>query len=164
MNYFIFEGISIDVHKICQKVNKWLVGSTQFTISRRLDKNRVSPSITLLAAWFDGASQRGICDYGMVIVLDIHSCHTLSWNGGQGNNTRVETMSLSGLLWFISKKWWQNINIYGDSKCLIGGILGLHTFDPPLFTGWVMRIKQKLSTLSLYSIQHVFWEFNMEVD
>lgn len=160
---FIFEGFN----RCTQNLSKSepLVGGIDSSIynSQKLDKNRVAPSITLQVAWFDGASQRGICGCGVVIVMDIHSHHILSWHRGLGTNTRAKTMSLWGLFWFISEKGGHNINIYGDSKCLIGGILGLHTFDPPLLAGWIMKIQQ-LTTLSSYSIQHVFREFDMEAN
>lgn len=80
------------------------------------------------------------------------------WYGGPGTNTRAEILALWGLLWFPKKKLLDCMQIYGDSKSLIEGILGHTNFPPPNLCCWLDRIKTLKLSFQVITFQHIFRE------
>lgn len=42
--------------------------------------------------------------------------------------------------------------------------MGHSSFDPPILSGWIKRIKHILGSLTTYTITHIYRKANMEAD
>ena len=69
--------------------------------------------------FFDGASKLYNCGCGFVLNLSKDHFLYFSFDGGLGTNTKVELLSLYGLLLIVSLIGVFDISIYGDSKIII---------------------------------------------
>lgn len=56
------------------------------------------------------------------------------------------------------------LHIYGDSRNLVDGIKGNTTFDPPLLSRWIERIKHITHTLPGITVQHIYHESTTVVE
>lgn len=115
-------------------------------------------------AYFDGATQNGICAYGVYITMNEHQAFNIFWNGGEGTNNKAEAIALSGLLYFSSFLNIPVLHIYRDSQIIIHHVLGKSSIKNQLLSGWMKRIEFFWKTQKDYSIQHVDRSKNREAD
>ena len=96
-------------------------------VYKRITKKLFKPTEVSNGAigFFDGASK--LYNYGCGFVLNLSKDHFLyfSFGGGLGTNTKVELLSLYGLLLIASLLGVLDIGIYGDSKIIIDWQNGL---------------------------------------
>lgn len=85
--------------------------------------------------FFEGVAQRNSCACGFWIAMTADLSYTVYWNSGGGTNTKVEALTLWGLLWFNSVLGNLILHIYGDSKIIIDQVMGRASINNPMLQG-----------------------------
>lgn len=98
-------------------------------------------SSSLPRAFFNCATQNGVCGCGFHIQADENCLLFAHWNRGRGSNLMAEAMALTGLLSFYLFLNLQDISFYGDSKVLVDYMAGKISISRPHLEGWLNRIR-----------------------
>lgn len=106
-------------------------------------------------AFFDGASQQGICACVVFIIPAVGQKYEIYWNGGTGTNNKVEVMALAGLLSISDFLNLQGLKIYGDFKMIIDHVRSKHTIKNYNLSEWLERIMSIWVSRPDFSIEHI---------
>ena len=87
--------------------------------------------------YFDGASSNGEFSCGMILFLNNDHFFNPCLGGGLVSNTKVELLSLFGLLHFASLIGILDINICGDSQVIIDWLNGSSNLHVLLLKHWI---------------------------
>lgn len=77
------------------------------------------------------------------------------WYGEEGTNMKAKVVSLWSILWFITFLDIPQVQIFGDSKCIIDRVNGKNNIQQSLLQGWPSRIKCIWSYFQNSSIGHI---------
>ena len=117
-----------------------------------------------VVGYFDGASKLDNCGCGFVLNLSKeHSLH-IRFGGGLGTNTKVELLSLYGLLLIASLLGVLDIGIYGDSKIIIESHIGLSKLQVISLNHWIQKIQLLIKTFVNITFSHISRCFNVSAD
>ena len=97
-----------------------------------IDKSRV-------LAFFDGASNNGVYGGGIALYsLDFHFV-LLKLGHGKGTNQRVELITLWGRMKYIVQAYILQLQIFGDSRVIIGWIEDISKLQIAQLSHWCRK-------------------------
>jgi ribonuclease HI len=116
--------------------------------------------------FFDGASQNGglSCGAGAVLKCPDLGTYSIKMNCGSGTNTRGELLALWSVLFFAHFKQISSLQLVGDSKVIVDWFSSKHNLQVLTLQPWMSRIHQLSENFQELNIQHIYREYNREVD
>jgi ribonuclease HI len=165
-NKALFEGKSPSGWVV---VHRTLGALTKFHTVKYSQVLRVSPVIRLIGyslAFFDGASIAGGSGCGAGGTLKLIEGPIINWlfNCGEGSNTKAELVGAWASLTIARILEIKLVQILGDSKTIIEWLNHKGNLQATNIEGWKSRIRMLVSTFQDINFQHIYREFNVEVD
>jgi ribonuclease HI len=120
----------------------------------------------LAVGFFDGASQeRGeICGAGAVLKCPVLGTFRIKMNCGSGSNTKAELLALWCILYFAHFKKVTRLQLVGDSKVIIDWFTNANNLQVVSLQHWMKKIRDLSRNFTQLKAQHIYREYNKEVD
>jgi ribonuclease HI len=120
----------------------------------------------LAVGFFDGASQ---CEGSKCGARAILKCpelgfYSLKLNCGPGTNTRGELLALWSILFFAHFKQIKSLQLVGDSKVIVDWFSFKNNLQVSNLQPWMSKIRQLSGKFQHLKAQHIYREYNKEVD
>jgi ribonuclease HI len=117
-------------------------------------------------AWFNGAAQRDGSKYGAGGVIRTIDAKVYKWtyNCGSGTNTKVELLNAWETFKLAKTLSISCIKVMGDLKVIIEWLMNKGRLKVVALEGWKIKIKELTKMFRSITYQHIYREFNMEVD
>ena len=150
---------------IYELIEQWVVSDQIVDIKGKKKIEKGNFQITNYpVGFFDGATQGGRCGSGFCLKLSEEQEFWIHWYGGEGTSMKAKVVAIWGLLWFIKFLDILQVQIFGDSKCLIDHVNGKNNIQQVSLQGWLRRIKSIWITFQNPSIEHINKPHNKIVD
>jgi ribonuclease HI len=120
----------------------------------------------LAVGFFDGASQceGSKCGAGAILKCPELGTFSLKMNCGTGTNTRGELLALWCILYFAYFKKVKRLQLVGDSKIIIDWFSHENNLHVVSLQPWMTKIRLLSEKFQQLKAQHIYREFNKEVD
>ena len=147
------------VQKVQEHRSSPKIGKTRVVTTPVIDKS-------LLWAFFDGVSQGDPPIGGAGGVIFINETNKISFKVGlcRATNSKAELSALWATLKLAKDKQIAKLHIYGDSKTVIKWAQGKNNIRAPHLQNFLKAIRSLQSSFEVILFNHIYREFNAEVD
>jgi len=120
----------------------------------------------IAVGFFYGASQNGgvRCGAGVILKCLVLGIFSIKMNYGYETNTRGKLMALWCILYFSHYKQVSCLQLVGDSKVIVDYFSFKNNLQVITLQPWMSRIHQLSENFQTLQIQHIYREFNKEID
>jgi ribonuclease HI len=104
------------------------------------------------------------CGAGAILKCPDLGVFSLKMNCGPGTNTRGELLALWSILFFAQYKQISCLQLVGDSKVIVDWFSFKNNLQVINLQPWMSKIRQMSEKFQNLKVQHIYREYNKEVD